>query len=204
MCRLSDSLLGIEAFKVTSGVDLPRRRITSLNGSPHTLIYGSARDLIETRRLVLEHSGFDVTVTLDLEEARALLLERAFDLFILCHSLSHSNCTTALSLAHSLRPAAAHSQHNTGPREIITTPSFHHGPHSCRSRAPHSSAGHRRQKHSPGHPASTRCGGGGAPERDPSGSLKLDRECCRCPVFRRHPTYPGEKKPGQGAFHHCR
>ena len=75
-----------------------------MNHLPSILIFGSAPDLIETRRLVLKHAGFDVTVSLSLDHVTDLLASRDFDLFILCHSLSPSQSESALLEVHTLRP----------------------------------------------------------------------------------------------------
>ncbi len=53
----------------------------------------------------MEHSGFKVTVSLDLEETKRLLTTQMFDLLILCHSLSFRDSEKALTLAHMLRPS---------------------------------------------------------------------------------------------------
>jgi DNA-binding response OmpR family regulator len=66
------------------------------------LIFGHDSALIETRRLLLLHTGFDVIVALDLRKTAELLATRSFDLFILCHSLPLKDCEGALALAHSL------------------------------------------------------------------------------------------------------
>ena len=71
---------------------------------PNILVFGRSRDLIETRRMVLEYSGFHVTITLDLERTREMLKTRSFDLFLLCHSLSLLDCESALSEARLYRP----------------------------------------------------------------------------------------------------
>ena len=78
--------------------------VSRLNIPPSILIYGSAPDLIETRRLVLAYSGFDVDIALNMESVSELLTSRSFDLFILCHSLCPSDCESALKEVHSLRP----------------------------------------------------------------------------------------------------
>ena len=75
-----------------------------MNSSPSILIFGNAPELLETRRLVLQHAGFDVTVSLSLSHATELLISCSFDLFILCHSLSSRECESALRLAHSASP----------------------------------------------------------------------------------------------------
>ena len=75
-----------------------------MNHLPSILIFGSAPDLIETRRLVLKHAGFHVTVSLSLDRVTDLLASRDFDLFILCHSLSPSQSESALLEVHTLRP----------------------------------------------------------------------------------------------------
>ena len=68
------------------------------------LIFGAARDLIESRRMVLEHAGFSITTSLSLEQTVQNLKSRSFDLFMLCHSLSSLDCESALSQVHALRP----------------------------------------------------------------------------------------------------
>ena len=73
-----------------------------MTSSSRILIFGHDSVLLETRRLVLLHSGFDVTVALDVQKTADLLATRSFDLFILCHSLSVKDCESALALAHSL------------------------------------------------------------------------------------------------------
>ena len=70
----------------------------------HILVYGQDSALLETRKLVLEHAGFDVTVAVEMQAAKEKLAARTFDLFILCHSLSLRNCEEALALTHSLPP----------------------------------------------------------------------------------------------------
>ena len=75
-----------------------------MNISPSILIFGSAPDLLETRRLVLQYSGFDVTVSHSMFHTTELLISHSFNLFILCHSLSSRECESALQLAHSVRP----------------------------------------------------------------------------------------------------
>ena len=77
---------------------------TSLITSPSILVFGSAPDLLNTRRLVLQHAGFDVTVSLSLDRTTELLVSRPFDLFILCHSLSSPACESALQVAHTACP----------------------------------------------------------------------------------------------------
>ncbi len=69
----------------------------------HILVYGQDSALLETRKLVLQHAGFDVTVALEMQTAEEKLAAQPFDLFILCHSLSLRNCEEALALTHTLR-----------------------------------------------------------------------------------------------------
>lgn len=75
-----------------------------MTSSSRILIFGHDSVLLETRSLVLLHSGFDVTVALHLQKTADLLATRSFDLFILCHSLPLKDCEHALALAHSLHP----------------------------------------------------------------------------------------------------
>ena len=113
-----------------------------MNPSPSILVFGTDRDLIETRRLVLEHSGFDVILASSVEQTTAILSSRRFDLLIVCHSVSYARCEDALSEAHrlilhrSLSRRAAAEQHAhlsafSSPETLIATareltvPSFH-------------------------------------------------------------------------------
>ena len=66
------------------------------------LVYRQDSLLLETRKLVLQHAGFVVTVALELQTTKDLIAERTFDLFILCHSLTPKNCEAALALTRSL------------------------------------------------------------------------------------------------------
>ena len=66
------------------------------------LVYGLDPSLLQTRRLVLQHAGFDVTVATQLQTVEELLATQNFQLFILCHSLTLPICHGALALAHSV------------------------------------------------------------------------------------------------------
>ena len=79
-------------MRLSSFLSSPGRTVTS---SSRILIFGHDSVLLETRSLVLLHSGFDVTVSLDLQKTADLLATRSFDLFILCHSLPVKDCESA-------------------------------------------------------------------------------------------------------------
>jgi DNA-binding NtrC family response regulator len=70
---------------------------------PHgtILVYGHDLDLLHTRRLVLQHAGFNVEIVTSLKEAETITVAQSANLFILCHSLSARECENALKLAHS-------------------------------------------------------------------------------------------------------
>ncbi len=72
--------------------------------SPRILMYGSDQTLIETRRWVLERSGFLVRSTLDLNEASQILSTATVDVFLLCHSLQPGDRESALAAARLLQP----------------------------------------------------------------------------------------------------
>jgi len=73
--------------------------------SASILIYGHDSSLLETRRLVLQHAGFQAGTVMTLEEVRKILVHRPGVLPILCYSLSAEECGQALALIHSLKPA---------------------------------------------------------------------------------------------------
>ncbi len=68
------------------------------------LVYGRDPVLLETRRLVLQHSGFHTASALNLQAATELMAARNFDLLVLCHSLSVTDCEAALNVTHSRHP----------------------------------------------------------------------------------------------------
>ncbi len=53
---------------------------------------------------MLEHTEYEVTTTLELTEAKDLLVSKNIDLFILCHSLTQRESERALTMAHLVRP----------------------------------------------------------------------------------------------------
>jgi|SRR6187402_1503862 len=71
---------------------------------PSVLIYGRDTRLLKTRTWVLEQAGFKVFTTSNPEEATERIEVSLFDLFILCHTLSVTECTDILASAHALRP----------------------------------------------------------------------------------------------------
>ena len=76
-------------------------RIEMFASTISILVYGQDSALLETRRLVLQHDGFDLSVALELKTVKEALAKRTFYLFILCHSLSSQNCEGALALTRS-------------------------------------------------------------------------------------------------------
>jgi len=71
---------------------------------PSILILGRDISLLETRRWVLEHVGFEVSATLDPKEAAKRIDAGSVDLFILCHTLSTEEHIYVLAHAHSQCP----------------------------------------------------------------------------------------------------
>ncbi len=69
------------------------------------LMYGRDPQLIDTRRMVLERSGYKVLTTMNLAEIDRITAQSSLDLLILCYTLSMAECDRALASAHSQRPA---------------------------------------------------------------------------------------------------
>jgi DNA-binding NtrC family response regulator len=65
------------------------------------LLYGRDHVLLELRGKVLALSGFETTVTNHFHEVQDLVREQAFDLLILCQTLSDHDCVAALDVAKS-------------------------------------------------------------------------------------------------------
>jgi|GEM_PF-2713372 len=64
--------------------------------SPSILLFGHDRILLETRTLVLERGGCNVSVTSDLQDAIGRIDAELVDLLILCHTLSPEECAAIL------------------------------------------------------------------------------------------------------------
>ena len=65
------------------------------------LIYGRDAVLLETRRMILEGSGYSVTIALDLNVVQQTIHLQRIDLLLLCHSLSMDECARAIALSAS-------------------------------------------------------------------------------------------------------
>jgi hypothetical protein len=63
------------------------------------LLYGRDLGLLHTRRLVLEASGYRVLVATEFSEVQSAFVGSLIDLLILCHTLSHEECSKALALS---------------------------------------------------------------------------------------------------------
>lgn len=68
------------------------------------LLYGANARLLETRRMVLEKSGFQVYATTQLRELEKLMSAVPFELFIVGHTLSSEQRANGLTAARTLRP----------------------------------------------------------------------------------------------------
>jgi len=68
------------------------------------LIYGRDRQLLNTRRLVLEHIGARVLVAEEVSYIAQVEPDKPIDLIILCHSLSKEQCLDALAQARTRWP----------------------------------------------------------------------------------------------------
>ena len=66
---------------------------------PTVLIYGHDPDLLETRRWVLEKTGYNVVTAADLADVSRLEPFKPVDLFVLCHTLTLEECGRALAIA---------------------------------------------------------------------------------------------------------
>ena len=68
------------------------------------LVYGNDQNLLDSRRLLLEHSGFEVRTTSNLDEVTRASNSHGLDVLILCHTLSEKECVSALSALHTYAP----------------------------------------------------------------------------------------------------
>jgi hypothetical protein len=69
------------------------------------LLYGRDSRLLETRRLVLEASGYQLLVATKLSEVEQIVSIHLVHLIIICHTISLEECGRALGLTSSQQPA---------------------------------------------------------------------------------------------------
>ena len=79
--------------------------------------------LLNTRRMLLEHEGYDVTSALGFTEAISRCLDGGFDLFILGHSLPHRDKEHLIKSFRSGCSAPVLSLRKTGER-IVTAADY--------------------------------------------------------------------------------
>jgi hypothetical protein len=91
------------------------------------LIYGRDSLLLNSRRMVLQHAGYNVTASSDLHSIRELLTSQIFEIFVVCHTLSAAERESALAISHALHPRplnlilnTASSHYFGGPEDEIT------------------------------------------------------------------------------------
>jgi hypothetical protein len=82
------------------------------------LLYGRDAGLLNTRRLVLEASGYRVLVAIGFSAVQKAFAESPIDLLILCQTLNHQECSEALALSVSGW---------TTTRSIVLTPHYPNG-----------------------------------------------------------------------------
>jgi len=68
------------------------------------LLYGHYATLLQTRRWILEKTGFRVWTATQHAEVEDILNAEPIDLLIIGHTLSANECEKALAVAHELRP----------------------------------------------------------------------------------------------------
>jgi hypothetical protein len=69
------------------------------------LLYGSTRNILEARQLVLQTLGHQVSIATDLTELHRIVSSaNHLDLLVLAHSLSKHECGRAIMLTHARWP----------------------------------------------------------------------------------------------------
>lgn len=67
--------------------------------SAHLLLYGIDIKLLDTRRMVLQSSGYQVSAITDPFSLEPYLASTPFDLLILCHTVQTDDCRRIASMA---------------------------------------------------------------------------------------------------------
>ena len=90
------------------------------------LIYGRDTGLLQTRRLLLEASGYRVLMATELAEVKRVVGAEGIDLLILCHSLSTAETQEALAVVaahthkvHTLIMAAYWGSYSAGVPDLV-------------------------------------------------------------------------------------
>jgi DNA-binding response OmpR family regulator len=74
-----------------------------MNNGAHVLVVSRDETLLQTRQLILG-AFFQVNGAGRVQEAESLITKRAFDLIVLCYSLSPSDCARVLDLIREQNP----------------------------------------------------------------------------------------------------
>ena len=75
-------------------------------GESRVLLFGSDNGLLTTRQLLLERNGCEVSVVRTFQDFCMHVRDRAFDLILLCQSLSADECELASRFAQERAPSA--------------------------------------------------------------------------------------------------
>jgi hypothetical protein len=90
----------------------------SMGEEVNILLYGRDPGLVHTRRLILEASGYSVSVATEFSAVQSAFAGAHIDLLILCHTLTHEECGKALALSISGR---------TPTKSVVLTPGYPNG-----------------------------------------------------------------------------
>ena len=111
LCPLQDRREGFCCVKLYGRIvnEIPLKHCSNLSlitmvapmlVRPCILLYGHDQHLLETRRWVLERSGYDIWTACSLLALNETISTRKTDILILCHSLSSEECERAVEVAH--------------------------------------------------------------------------------------------------------
>ncbi len=77
----------------------------SYGGESRVLLFGHDSGLLRTRQLLLERNACVAVVVTTIQEFRACVLSRAFQLVLLCQSLSADECETSAQFSQEHAPS---------------------------------------------------------------------------------------------------
>ena len=67
-------------------------------------MYGLDPVLLDTRRMILEHAGFEVAMTQDSQDVQLRTASVSYDLLIVCHTVPQAEQRQLASMENSQRP----------------------------------------------------------------------------------------------------
>ena len=102
----SRSLMVVLSYRFSSALRIVARKSKVPTSSKYRtiLIYGLDPVLLDTRRMILEHAGFEVEIAHNCQDLQLRTASIDYNLLIVCHTVSRTEQQQIASIKNSQRP----------------------------------------------------------------------------------------------------